>query len=258
MSAGLYYIGNLVQQDQTSIVASNEDAFYPAENLKHFHTTKTYRTQVGTLSSIVVFDFKTTETINTVMAVADATGGFGYNSVTIEANATNEWSSPAFISTLTLNHEFGLGHVEFANQNYRFWRLTFSGAGEYLEVSKIYIGKKTDMGTNTLSYNWTIQDKDLSTEKVGRYGQKFIDRIIKNKVISGSYKALNKTELDILFDVFDEVGTHTPFFFLTDLDCGLVNDFERIGGYFYFNDMPKITNVNFGLFETSINLEEAI
>ena len=131
---------NLVDQDATIITASTEDAFYPASNLKDPRTTKKFRTTAT--SGNVVFDFITTEAVDTIMVRGDALSGRGFTgTLTVEANATDSWGSPAYTSTLTFSDDNNIGfNVLTSDESYRYWRIVGSGTS-YLELSNICIGK---------------------------------------------------------------------------------------------------------------------
>lgn len=258
MSCFNFFSYNIATAPSTVITAENEDPFYPATNIQHNHTTKVFRTTTGINSCAIIFDLKTTEDIDSILVAPNALEGFGYTSITIEANATNEWSSPAFTTTLTVSAEFNLGVKTFSAQSFRFWRLTFGTSGNYVEVSKVFIGKKTTLDNNSIDFGWTYTNTDNSIEKLNRYKQKFIDTTVNEKSISASYKLLSIEEVETLMGVFDYHGKSIPVWNVVDLGGNIISNVERFAGYFYFDGSPVIKNTNFGLYELSIKLEEAI
>lgn len=99
---------NLVEQDATVITGSTEDSFFPASNLKSTFSSKVWRST--TASANVVFDFVTTEPVDTLIVKSHYDTGRGFlGSLTFEANATNVWTSPAFSTTVSFNDTYNLG-----------------------------------------------------------------------------------------------------------------------------------------------------
>lgn len=250
---------NLITATGTTLLASTEDALFPVENIQHDHTTKVFRTPVGTLSATVVFDFKTTEPVNYLLYTPSSIDGVGFaGTLLFEANATNEWSSPAFSTTLAMNNTFDIGIKRLASdESYRFWRVTASNTGQFVELSKIFIGKSTTFTTNAIAPGWTRENRDLSRNKKNRFGQKFTDKIGNQEFYRVTYKLLDISEVETLLDMTDLIGNHTPFWFILDRGENIITDQERLAGYFTFRNRPRTRNSSFALYDMSLSLEEA-
>lgn len=248
---------NLVTQDQTVITGTNENALFPLTNLKDPRTTKVFRST--TASTILTFDFITTEEVDSVLLVPHALSGWGFTStILVQANATNTWGAPAFsttIQTTDIDQEHNLAIKEFTSQSYRFWRLTFTGVS-YVEVSKVFIGKLNDVGNRSVSFGWSFVDNDLSISVANRYAQKFTDIITSQKRIQFSINLLTATHLDLLFEVFDYNKTYIPFFFQV-CDCAILNNMKRPAGYFTFDQVPEVSNNHYALYDTTCVISEA-
>ena len=258
MSRMKFYPYNFVTREETDIVVSSEDAQFPKENIKHPFTTKVFRTPSGTDTVNIDFDIKTTDDIDTVMVVRSSTGEFGYHgTVTIKANGTNNFTSPAFTTTLTPNETFGFGHVEFSTQSYRFWRLEFEST-DYVEVSKIFIGKSVKLDNNNIDFGWSYQNKDRSKFVTNRYGQKFVDIINNEKIIQAQFNLLNIEEVETILSVWDEVGSRNQLWAVVDDTETIISDKERFAGYFTMDQRPVVTNGSFGLYDLSFSLREAL
>ena len=258
MSFIQFFPTNLVTKDETIITVNNEDPFYPASNLRHPFTTKTYRTQEGTTTMQIVFDFKTAEEIDSCLIVDNSLDGFGFLSpVTIEANATSNFTSPAFTTTLSPSAKFGFGHVGFATQEYRFWRVTLTST-EYVELSNIYLGTKVQLTTNNIDFGWSYQNFDRSKFISNRYGQRFVDVINSQKRIRANFNLLNISEAEQIMDMFNEIGKTTPIWCVVDDSETIISDKERFAGYFYMDQRPTFTNSSFGLYDVSFQFRQAL
>jgi hypothetical protein len=249
-----FYSSNLV--DQSSISASTENALFPFSNLQDPRRTKVFRSTTNADS--IVFDFGETSEVNSVLLVDSPRDGFGVITATLELNGTDSWGAPAYSTSITLNAVHGLGFKEFTTQNYRFARIVLTSTLGYCELAKIFIGKEITFTNNMgIDLGWTYQDKELSTVKENRYGQKFVDVIARQKQFAFSIRSMDKTELDQMLEIYDEKGSTKPFFVRIG-DNSMINDSDRFSGMVYLTAIPQITNKSFGLYDMSMNLEEAM
>lgn len=249
-----FYADNLI--DQSNITASTENALFPASNLTHAFRTKVFRSTSN--SDSVVFDFLENSEVDSIIIVDNPRAGFGVTTVTLELNATNNWTSPAFSQVVTLNQVHGIGHAEFATQNYRFARIVMTSTLGYCELSKVFIGKKIAFANGMgIDLGWTYQDQDLSSVRENSYGQKFVDLKTRRRRISFSIKSMNPDEFDQVMEIYDAKSITKPFFMRLGCD-DIINDTDRFSGMFYMDSVPPITNKSFGLYDISKTLEEAM
>jgi hypothetical protein len=248
-----FYSNNLV--DQAVITASTENAQFPVENLQDHRRTKVFRSTSN--SSSVIFDLQETSLIDSIIIVDEPRNGFGISTVTLQLNGTSDFSSPAFTQAITLNDTHGIGHAEFAEQSYRFARLVMTSTLGYCELSKVFIGQKIQFENNMgIDLGWTYQDDELSIVKKNRYSQRFVDVISRIKSMNFSIRSMNADEFDQIMEIYDEKGKTKPFYVLNGDDT-MVNDPDRFAGMFFLETVPSITNKSFGLYDISMNLEEA-
>lgn len=251
----IFYNYNLVNQENTAITPSADNVYFPASNLKDERRTKVFRVDQSSVN--VVFDFTTIEDVDSILLVPHTKNGWGFTSVLVEANATSNFASPAFSTTITteIDQEQEIAIKSFATQSYRFWRLTFIGT-TFVEVSKVFIGKALDMGRGP-SLNWSFIEQDKSQLIENKYGQVFIDKYPKQKSINVAYEYLDKDELDTLFEVLDYNSIHKPLF--ARFSCpDILNNVNRFAGYFYLAQSPEISNPSYALYSTSFTLRESM
>jgi len=249
-----FYSYNLV--DYANITADSENSLFPVSNLKDDRRTKTFRSIATTAN--ITFDMLTTEPIDSFYIVDHPKLGFGFSDLTLEGNATSNFSSPAFSTTISVNHTHGVGFKEFVSQSYRFWRLTVTGAS-FVDVSKVFLGSKVAPSTYGINFNWNFYDDDLSKSKTNRLGQKFTDVIGSKKKLNFSFETLNPTELAELMTIIDYNRVSRPLFIrIGDESDTIIDDEDRLGGYYYLDKIPKLVNKSFALWDLSFRLSEGL
>ena len=254
MSSKFYYY-NLVNRPQTVLTPSNESALFPANNIKDDRRTKVYR--YDSSSESVIFDFISVEEVDTILLVPHIKNGWGFSSVTVEANATSDFTSPAFSTTITteIDQEHEIAVKEIAPQSYRFWRLTFNGT-TFIEVSKVFIGKALTIGNGrSIDFNWTYGNNALHNIQTNRYGQRFSDINLVQKRFSYSFSLLSKTEMESFYDLIDECQNIKPFW--VRIGCLAMSDEpNRYSCYAYLDQIPDVVNTSFGRYSVSCQISE--
>lgn len=247
-----FFSNNLA--DQANLTASSVNALFPLGNIKDPRRTKVFRSNSNDTS--IVFDLMETSEFDSFLIVSNPKTGFGVSTITIEANATDEWSSPAFSTTLTFSTKHGVGINELETAiNYRFVRFVLTSTLGYCEIANVFIGKKTKANRG-LNYNWTYRDDDLSTVKENRYGQKFSDIIGRQKIFQGLIQNLDDENLELLLDISDRKGKVKPFFVKIGCQEAMSDPFRFIAMVF-FSSLPTNTNRHYKNWGYPIALEEA-
>lgn len=245
------YSDNLV--DQATIVASSENALFPVSNLQDPRRSKVYRSTSN--SDNVVLDFQESSEVNGIFIVADKRAGFGVSTVTIEFNGTDSWGSPAESVSVPFSTVHGIGYVELPTTiSYRFARIVLTSSLGYCELSKVFIGK--DIGlTRSIGFGWTLKDEELSQKQKNRYGQTFVDVILRQKIIGFALRNLQKEDLALINNMLDYVGETKPFYIRLG-DNSMVDDYRRFSGPVYLDDIPTITNAHFNRYNLSMSVRE--
>lgn len=251
-----FYAYNLVDQDTTVITPTEEVALFPISNLKDIRRTKVYRSSTNTVT--IVFDFINPQPVDSILLADNPLTGFNFNTpVTVQANATDEWSSPAIDTTLTnKDDEHGIAYLELTSpENYRFWRLSFNSTS-YVELSTLFIGKRIEFTDSGIEFGWSYQDRPNVTKTENRYKQAFFDEINEQKIISATMRYLNKDEIDQVFEMYDYNGVTKPLF--VRIDCDILNNRNRFSGYMRFINKEPIVNSAPSLYDFTFRLEEQL
>ena len=251
MSDLKFYVGNLI--DQSSFTLSNENSQFPATNILDTRRTKVIRSTTN--SDNIVFDFQETSLVDSIVIVDNPKSGFGISTLSLQLNGSDSWGSPSFTQAVTFSTDHGVGYAEFTEQSYRYARLVMTSTLAYSELSKVFIGKAVDLG-RCQNTGWSYSQKSISKATENRYAQRFIDSIGVQKEINMSLSLLDKTQLDQIFQVYDECNTTKPFF-MRCANNTMVNENRRFAGMFYLKSAPTITNQVFGRYNLSLSFEEA-
>lgn len=238
------------------VTVSSENAQFPATNLKNDFRTKNWRSTSN--SDTVTIDLGSMEEVNSVAIVDNWKNGFGFTAVTIEGNMTDTWGAPAVSETLSIDSKHGFAFADFTTANLRFWRLSFTSTLGYVEVANIVIGKKLEIATNGLGYNWSYLDRDLKDTDTTRYGQEYYDLFTTRKELSSlRYDAMDKDEMALFYELYDLNGTTKPFiFYFCDQTGAVIDDADRINGLYKMTKKPAITNFSSGFYRFTMSLRE--
>lgn len=250
----VFYHNNLAKT--ATVTPSTENAQFPVANIKDDRRTKVYRSTSN--SDNIVFDLGATEDVDAVCIAPDWRNGFGFTAITIEANATDVWTSPAFTQSFSFDSTYGTGITEFSStQSYRFWRLVITSSLGYCELGNVFIGPKVDITTNGISEGILFQNNDIVKTSTTEYGQEFYDVIAQRKEITGlRYSTMNTSEITQFFGIIDNVRTINPFWVrFKNLDS-ILDDADRWGGIYKFTRVPKVTLNSGGFFNVPFQLKE--
>ncbi len=250
-----FFYNNLVETAQLS--ASTTNAQYPLSNLQHDFRTKNWRSTTN--SDSVVFDMGSIEPVDTIALVDNWRNGFGVSTITIEANATDSWGAPAFTTTMTFDSTFGIGIKELSSeQNYRYWRLVLTSTLGYCELANIFIGKATTIPTNGVDYGFSYKNKDMKKVSKTRYGQEYIDDMGSQKELNSlKFSVMNTTEMDAIYEVYDNRRTVKPFFVkIGDNTNSLVSNENRFNGFYKLKTEPSAKSTTAFFFEVTLSVRE--
>ena len=253
-----FYWFNLVSKEEATITSSSINEFFPVSNLKDDRLSKVTRSINGEDTLALTFDLATTEEVDSVL-IHGGLSGFGFiGNVIIKANPTDAtWGAPAFQTTLTPDNTFNRGIASFDAEAYRFWRIEVSSPGaDFVEVAKVFIGKKLMLETNNIDFGWSYKSNDLTRFQTNRFGERFIDRNVTKRAISASYKILNTDEFPPLLEMFNYCGKSIPVWMVVDSEELFSDNKHRFMIYGYFKDVPDITNTSFALYDLNFEIEE--
>ena len=160
---------------------------------------------------------------------------------------------------MTLDTDFGHAIEVFsATESYRFWRIVCTSTLGYCELANIYIGAKTAITTNGVSYNWSYTNKDLVSSSKTVYGQEYFDDYGTQKELNSmAFQVMNNTEIEKIFEITDNCRTIKPFWVkIGDGSNIIIGDEDRLNGIFKLKSQPSFTNFTSGFYNVSLGLKE--
>lgn len=224
------------QVDDATLIPSSENAQFPVSNLKDYRRTKVFRSLTNDDS--VVFDFGETVPVNSFMVVANPKFGWGMTQLTIELNGSNSWGAPVVSEVVALDPIYGVGYFEWpSDQNYRYARVVMQNVSGYCELSKVFIGKYQDLGEIDFNYPLDYKNDSNATLSKNRYGQRFVDKINNQRLLSGDLANMTKDEAESVLEALDYCGEVRPIWVRLEQSNITVNP-NRLNGCYFLRSIP--------------------
>ena len=273
MSAVEFYYDNFLL-DATLLGAYGQNDLFPATNITDPRLTKVFRTAEGITEGKVFYDLGEDRDPTHCLVKLNPIDPIFPNRYLLIRGGNN------FVPGMLTTPRSNFPHVYFQiNQSafdrfsiisgtrrlvgnaFRHWSInsTKNADKDFAEISKVFLGTKT-LGLENIGidYGWSLATNSLDKISRNRYGQKFIDKVIHQRVLSLGIRLITKGELDIFMDMFEAVGTHRPIWIVIDPGEVIFNNKERFMIYGYFNSVPTITNNVFSHYDLDLVIEEAI
>lgn len=225
-------------------------------------------TYTGSLVAIhteesVIVDLGSALTVDSVAVLFDPIDGSTLSAsgtLTIQANASSVWTAPSVSQALTIDAQDTVAtHFFSSNQSFRFWRLKIvdpTNTAFHIDIPKLVLSDATTL-TQLPEAGFTYTREDLSKIEKTDYGHVYADVLPKLRRLSFDYKYLLYSDLESLIDLFNTVGTHTPFCISLDSAEELF-DKDRFFIYGRFTKDFGTKHVVTNMFDTSFEFEEVI
>lgn len=238
MSAIQFVPENYLDSADVELTTGTENIQFPLSNLHNDSPSVKFRSQEN--SVVIEVDLKTTRPVTTVALFGDPASPFGVTSGSVKTSVTNDFSA-ATPTPLEVFASQDMAFTTFSEQSHRYVELTLTGGGAYVEIGALVVGEMIRMEQQNLSINdFEYGYDDLSRVQQNRYGQSFIDSLPLVKTLMGSIEFANKTEQELLDDLFIEIGIKRPIFWQVDRDAAAINEGDsKLSVYGYLSIMPK-------------------
>jgi len=254
---------NFVSEDATVITASSQDPNFPVSNFKNQMRSKCWRSTDVT-SENVVFDLITTEEIDSVVVLWTKEDGPKLSdsaTITIQANATNVWTSPAVSQVLTINDTYEIASYYFSNaKSYRYWRIVITDPGNpygYLEIGKIWLGSSIQIQNAQNGFKFYLTDQ--SVQSTTPFGHAYTDVYPTLASLDFTYANMTYADYALLEAAFRLNGNHLPVMIVVDPFEAVFNKdhFAIYGLFSNKNSSWAATQVNYNILTTdTITVQE--
>lgn len=189
----------------------------------------------------VVFDLQTTEPIDSFALLFDSIAGSKFTSsaiLSLQANATDEWSAPAVDELLVIDDVYGSATFFFTSpESYRYWRLKIIDPANpflYVEVSKIVLGNGVQLDCLP-GKGFKESTNDRSSIEETAYGHRYSDIYPFRRTLELNYPGLSLADVAKLQSAFKRNGKVLPIAIAID-PVGVKYDKDQFFFYGFFQD----------------------
>lgn len=257
MACGIsFFSDNLLNDAVLSLTTGTENAQFPLVNVKNDATAVKFRSQENDI--VILVDLQQTRTIDTFAIHGDTNEEMGVTSLSFKTSLTTDFSSATAIP-VTISADNLMGYEYITAVDHRFVEITLSGSGSFAEVSNIFIGERSEFLQQNISISsFRYGYNDRSSVSTNKYGQKFVDKRNKLKMLSGDIQYCIKSEQDILDEIFLRHGKSLPIWVAIDKDSeGMIDGRHRLAIYGYFSRTPQWLASGGQTYNTSIKVDQA-
>jgi hypothetical protein len=209
----------------------------------------------------VVIDFKTAEEVDFFSLVFDPLIGIKLSSeavVTLQANPTDVWTSPAYSQVLSFDDDTSQTTLFLTTpQEYRYWRVKIVDTKNpylYVELHKVLIGKGTTI-SRAPDIGYSLQHIDATASIINEYGHAYADIYPVRKNLSFEMGTLTDSQVQTLLNSYRRTGKAIPVAVIIDAQEALYNkdDYFIYGKYTSNFDQSNVIRDIFGI---SLSIEE--
>jgi hypothetical protein len=194
----------------TAITVLTVATNYPFTNAQDQRLSQQYRTTAVT-SQTIILDLGSAKSISTAAIIShNFTSSV---SVTIDANTSNSWGSPATSKTIIYNAGMMLNF--FTPVSYQWWRFTISdptNTNGYLSIGRLWLGDYLTIDPSS-SIDYKVTKKRSDRVIHGRGQQKFSSIGSTWKEFNLSFPPTDYPMIDSISLMYDTIGNHTSCIF---------------------------------------------
>lgn len=251
---------NYCTDSVTTVTASSQKVNFPASNMKNPFRSKRWRSANADTAQWVRYDIGTTEEINSVVVLWPREDGVKLSntaSISIQANATDDWTAPAVNQVLTLDNDYSVASHFFAtSQSYRYWRLVVTDIGNpngYIEVGLCVLGQSLTLEEPENGFTWSSEDMSKVTSN--DYGHQYVDEYPMLQSVEINFAYMLYADVQRFADSYRQNGTRHPVLLVMDAD-ETVYDKDHFLIYGKYDKSMELEHVMYNLFDASISITE--
>lgn len=209
----------------------------------------------------LAFDLKTTEEIDSVVMLWPK-GNIRLSPdavVTVEANATNEWSNPAFSHEMTINETYEIASLYLTTpETYRFWRVKIEDKTNpylYVSLGVLILGKAETLQNPDNGFSWSISD--LSQTTSNEFGNSWVDEFPQLNTLSINFNLLDYEIAEAMEVMFKQVGNRKPVFIALE-ESGSVFNKDNYAIYGKLGDSFGLNHIMYKYLSSSLTITEVL
>lgn len=208
----------------------------------------------------ITFDMITTEPVDSVALLWPKEDGIKLSNtavIKVEANATNNWSSPAVSQTLTIDNLYSMAtHYFTTDQTYRYWSITIEDPANpylYVELGVAFIGKSLEIDPPENGFKFGITDNSRVSRT--EYGHDYVDEYPLSLDLSFAYKYMEYDDIVALETAYRINGTRKPVFVTLDATESVFAK-NHYALYGKFESKFGVGHVLYNLLDTDLKISE--
>lgn len=249
---------NYAQQAATTVTASTSNPNFPVSNIKNEFRAKEWRS-TSNASQWVVFDTITTEEINSVVLLWQK-GQYKLSdsaTITVQANPTNVWTSPAVSQVLTFSDTYEMASHYFSSaQSYRYWRILIDDSTNvhgYVNLGVVILGHSEEL--DNPDNGFTYSQSDLSVKNVTAYGHEYVDEYPILDSLGLNFKVMDFNSTLALTNLYRQVGSRLPVFITLDSAASVFGK-DTFAIYGKFDPTLNFTHISYDILDGSAVIKE--
>lgn len=204
--------------DTATVSASSASYGNAAANVQDPHRYTMWQTEDDTAAEWIQFDLSQAESIQAL--VIDNHDFSDSDTITIQANATDSWTSPSVDLELTVTDTTIVYHWASA-QSYRYWRLAVTKAASVYQrqVGRVYLGPYYECPRNPRRDGWSHGPVDQSAIRRSPYGPVWSDVRGQYHRVEMRFEYASQAQADEFALLAATLGTHSPWWLSADHDA---------------------------------------
>lgn len=210
-----FFYDNWIDYAGVVLTPTTEVDSLPAENVINELRKKVWKTTAGGPTERLVIDLGAARAV-TSLILLDHDLLVGDTNVKLEGNAADSWGAPSFSQNLT----WASGTIiqTFAQQTFRYWRLSFTktSAAQSRQIGRIFLGTyaETEHQPDFTGYDESREDLSRKAKTLG--GQTWTDRQEQYDVVTTEMTHVSQTLADQIKTIVRAVGQSISFFVQVD------------------------------------------
>lgn len=219
-------------------------------------------------SEYVTFDLGTNAEITFFALIGPLDEVFSIsNNATIKLMASNlnQWDTPPFDINIDITDKGAQRFLDDQDDTaYRFWRVeiidkTNPNGPEGISIGHLYLGDYITLTDKNVSIGFELTDVDPSGIIESESGVLHFDSKTHYTQIDGaSIGLLERSDKDVLLEMYERLGSITPFYVSLDPTLCITNSVDDLTKYVVFSGQPKFKHIINDIFSMSLSLREVI
>lgn len=211
-------------------------------------------------SEWIKFDLRTTEEVNSVVLLWPKEDGVILSDtsvIRVQANSTDEWSSPAVNQVLTISDKFEIAsHYFTTDQTHRYWRVVIEDPKNpylYVNLGVVIFGKSDLIENPDNGFVYSLNDNSRVTTT--EYGQRYTDEYPIFAELQLNFNNMDYSTASVFVDLFYQVGVRKPVFVVMDPDATIFGA-DAFAIYGKFHSQFGLSHVVKDIFSSGLVISE--